>query len=130
MASNFYERTVIAEKYLLNKLNTNRENSDIMNSLFFIIKRKGNLKAKDLSDFSFISKRQLERKFLENTGVSPKQMINLIRYQMLWQDCIKYNFNVLNSVEKFGYCDQAHLLNDFKKYHGISLNQARDSVIK
>lgn len=130
LASNFYERTVIAEKYLLNKLNTNRENSDIMNSLFFIIKRNGNLKAKDLSDFSFISKRQLERKFLENTGVSPKQMINLIRYQMLWQDCIKYNFNVLNSVEKFGYCDQAHLLNDFKKYHGISLNQARDSVIK
>lgn len=130
LANSFYERTVIAEKYLLSKLNTNRINSDIMNSLYCIIKSNGNLSVKDLSDFSYISKRQLERKFLESTGVSPKQMINLIRYQMLWHDCIKRNFNIFDSVEKFGYCDQAHLLNDFKKYHGVSLNQARDSVIK
>lgn len=129
-ADSIFERIAIAEKYLLSKLNINRENCDIMNSLYWIIKHNGNASVNDLSDFCFVSKRQLERKFHENTGVSPKQMINLIRYQMLWQDCVKDDFNILNSVEKFGYCDQSHLLKDFKKYHGVSLNQARNSVIK
>lgn len=129
-AGNIYERKAIAEKFLLNKLNTKRENSDIMNSIYCIINRNGNSSVSGLSDYCFVSKRQLERKFLENTGTSPKQMINLIRYQLLWQESLKPDFNIFNSVEKFGYFDQAHLLKDFKKYHGLTLNQARNLLIK
>ncbi len=129
-AKNIYERKAVAEKFLLSRLATKREDSDLMNSLYFIVNNNGKASVKDLSDFCFISKRQLERKFLENTGVSPKQMINLIRYQLLWQECIKTDFNIHNCVEKFGYCDQSHLLKEFKKYHGLSLGNARNNVIK
>ena len=127
-AGNIYERKAIAEDFLLRRLNSKRENSDIMNSLYFIINNNGNAGVADLADYCVMSKRQLERKFVENTGVSPKQMINLIRYQLLWQDCLKDNFNVSDAVEKFGYYDQSHLIKEFKKYHGMSINSAIENV--
>lgn len=130
LAKTFSERKSIAESYLLKKLNTSRINNDIYNSIYFIIDRKGRVNVSSLSDYCFLSKRQIERKFLENTGVSPKQMIDLIRYQLLWQESLKSNFNVLDCVEKFGYTDQSHLLKNFKKYHGITLSSARTDFLK
>ncbi|MCH5296793.1 MAG: helix-turn-helix transcriptional regulator [Ruminococcus sp.] len=127
-AVNIYERKAIAENFLLSKLNAKRENFDIMNSLYFIISSNGNAGVAELSDYCVISKRQLERRFVENIGVSPKQMINLIRYQLLWQECLKDNFNILDAVEKFGYYDQSHMIKEFKKYHGMSINMALENV--
>lgn len=129
-ANTFWERKSISEKYLIDKLNPSRENCDIMNSLYYIIRYNGKSSVSDLSDYCVISKRQLERKFIDNTGVSPKQMINLIRYQLLWQESLKSKFNVYDSIEKFGYYDQSHLLKEFKKYHSISLSQARNLIKK
>lgn len=123
-ADTIYKRKAIAEDFLLHRLKPKRENSDIMNSLYFIINHKGKAGVFGLADYCAISKRQLERKFLENIGVSPKQMINLIRYQLLWQDCLKKDFSALDAVEKFGYYDQSHLIREFKKYHGMSINSA------
>ena len=34
------------------------------------------------------------------------------------------NGNILDMVEKYGYYDQAHLLNDFKKRHSLFPEQA------
>lgn len=127
-AESIYERKAITEEFLLRRLNTKRENFDIMNSLYFIINNNGNAGVAELSDYCVISKRQLERRFVEYTGVSPKQLINLIRYQILWQDCLKGNFNALDAVEKFGYYDQSHLIKEFKKYHGMSINNALENV--
>lgn len=126
--SSLENKIKIVEKYLLKRLNTRRENSDVMNSLYRIISTDGRTSVADLSDFCAISRRQLERKFAEQIGVSPKQMINLLRYQLLWQNCVNPDFNALDSVEKFGYFDQSHMLNEFKKYHGISLGKARENV--
>jgi len=125
-----YKRKEIAEKYLLGRLNGSRINCDVMNSLYYIITCNAKATVSDLSYYCALSKRQLERSFLENTGVSPKQMINLIRYQLLWQDCIKQNFDAGNCVEKFGYYDQSHMLREFKKYHSIPLGQARNELVR
>lgn len=127
-AKNIYERKAISEEFLLRRLNAKRENFDIMNSLYYIINNNGNAGVAELSDYCVMSKRQLERKFIVNTGVSPKQMINLIRYQLLWQECLKGNFNILDAVEKFGYYDQSHLIREFRKYHGMSINAALENV--
>lgn len=127
---NIYERKAIAEKFLLKHLNPYRENPDVMNSIYHIITKNGNISVSSLSDFCFTGRRQLERLFLENTGVSPKQMINLIRYQLLWQETLKPRFNIQDAVSKFGYCDQSHLLRDFKKYHGKTINEAKALALK
>lgn len=123
-ANNTAERVALSQKYLL-KLLEERYDNDVMNSLYSIIVHNGNVSVGELSDSLALSKRTLERKFLQNIGVSPKSVIEVMRYQLLWQDCIASSFNALDMVDKFGYYDQAHMYNDFKKYHGIGLGEAR-----
>ena len=122
-AKNTTERIALAQNYLLSIIDE-RNDSDVMNSLYTIIRSNGNISVVDMSNCIAVSKRTLERKFLQNIGVSPKAMIELLRYQLLWQDCIKDKFSVADSTFKLGYCDEAHMYNDFKKYHGIGLGAA------
>lgn len=125
---NIYERAAIVEKVLIARLNNLfgvRENPDVMNALYFVIKNNGNVTVDDLCSHVIMSRRTLERLFAVHVGASPKQMINMMRYQMLWNDALKPDFNVHDAAYKFGFFDQAHLLNDFKKYHGLSLKEAR-----
>ena len=70
--------------------------------------------------------------FFEQTlSLSPKKTSSIIRYQSLWQEvCRSTQFDIQDSVFAYGYYDQAHLLNDFKKYHGISLSEARKLAFK
>ena len=123
-AKDIVERVELANKYLIGLLD-NRYDCDIMNSLYTIIRSNGNISVSDLSRGIAVSNRTLERKFMQSIGVSPKTITELIRYQLLWQDCIGNRFCALDSVEKFGYYDQAHMYNDFIKYHGIGLGEAR-----
>lgn len=74
----------------------------------------------------FIGIRQLERLFLEYVGVSPKNFASMVRYQYVWNDFLyNKNFNIADAVYKYGYSDQAHLCRDFKKYHSMSMSDAR-----
>lgn len=123
-ATAFLERIAIAQKYLLKRLRRSTENSDVMNCFYQIIARQARVTVSALSDDCAIGRRALERNFRAHTGLSPKEAIEIIRYQLLWQQCLQVDFDVLDGVEQFGFYDAPHLYNDFKKYHGISLPQA------
>ncbi len=122
-----FERARITERFLLKRLeiSVGRENPDVMNALYFIIRNNGNVTVDDLCRHVIMSRRTLERLFAMHVGAPPKQMINMMRYQMLWSDALKPDFNVHDAAYKFGFFDQAHLLNYFRKYHSISLSEAR-----
>lgn len=108
----------LAEHFLLRRLNENRINNTLLNSIYFMINTCGRTKISEVCGYASASEKQLERLFAYNTGVSPKTFSSLIRYQLLWQDMIlSPDYNALDAVEKFGYTDQAHLLNDFRKRH-------------
>ncbi len=78
-----YDRKHMAGRYLLKKLGKMNINHSVLNSIFYSILYNGKTTVKDLADNIAVSQRKLERDFLSITGVSPKQMINLIRYQLL-----------------------------------------------
>lgn len=118
------ERSEFLNKYLLKKLNTNRINSNMMNAIYDIINTRGTITSADLAAQNAISQRQLERIFNENMGISPKSFSLLIRYQMMWQEMYFKGGNLLDMTEKYGYYDEAHLLNDFRKRHSMTPNQA------
>ena len=126
-ADSLYEKKRLSERYLLKKLGNRRVNSSVLNSVVYTVQHNGKAAVSDLANYNAVSKRKLERDFLDTTGVSPKQMVNLIRYQLLWQDAVRRDFNVFDSVDKFGYYDQSHLLKEFKKYHGLTLTEARNA---
>lgn len=127
-ADSLNDKKQLAEKYLLKKLGKRDIMPSVLNFIAYTIIHNGKATVSDLADHNAVSKRKLERDFLSTTGVSPKQMLSLIRYQLLWQDAVRNDFDVLDSVEKFGYYDQSHLLREFKKYHGLSLSEARKEV--
>lgn len=114
----------IAEAALTRRLHANRADSDLMNAIYYMLKTYGRAKIPELCGYAGISERQLERLFSRHLGVSPKAFSSLVRYQLVWQDIAAGRFDVLDAVDKFGYFDQAHLLNDFRRRHLLGIRDA------
>ncbi len=129
--TDIYNLIPIVEKILLKHLQEKNRNQIVFQSVFEILKSKGNLLMTDLKREALISSRQLERLFLEYIGISPKSLASLVRYQYLWNELI-YNkdFHMADAVYKYGYSDQAHLCHDFKKYHSMSIADAKRYAIQ
>lgn len=120
-----------AEQYLLKMLDSRKQNNNVMNAVYKVLRSKGTSDISELAGFTAVSQRQLERLFREYVGVSPKKLSGLVRYQYLWQDILlDGNFDLQDAVYKYGYTDQAHLHKDFKKYHTMSPWEARRFAYK
>ncbi len=116
-----------AEPVLLALLHSERADADVLNAIHHLLRTHGRARIGEMANALALSTRQLERRFDAVTGVSPKTFSSLVRYQMLWQDMVlSPRFDALDAVEKFGYTDQAHLLNDFRKRHLMSPGEAVD----
>lgn len=123
--SSLSERANIAGTYLLQRFQPGRASSLLMNAVCDIIASRGARRIADLSASAAVSPKRLERVFDEQIGLSPKSFSSLVRYQMLWQELsLGRGGSMLDLVEKYGYYDQAHLLNDFKKRHTMTPAQA------
>lgn len=113
--TDIHARAREAEKILLRRLDSGRHKPVLDAAIGALLARKGNIWTTSLADEVFLSTRQLERLFAEYTGVSPKQLSSLVRYQYLWHDILtEDSFHPANAVHKYGYTDQSHLLHDFK----------------
>jgi len=111
-------KAALAEQFLLMRLNENRMDHNFLNSVYYVIANRGSSRISAVCSRLCVSEKQLERLFSFNMGISPKTFSSLVRYQLLWQDMILHpGFNALDAVEKYGYTDQAHLINDFKRRH-------------
>lgn len=76
---------------------------------------------KEVSSDLFISDRQLQRKFGEAVGVSPKNFQRISRFEtVLKQLLLNQNKDYLTSALEHGYYDQSHFIKEFKEYVGES----------
>ena len=123
-SNSFEERVSAAEKWLCEKLCGLAPANNLLNAVDFIIQNNGTAEISNLSMHTAVSPRTLERLFMRDLGVSPKAFSSLVRYQLLWQEMLLPDFDVLDAVEKFGYSDQPHLLNDFRRRHLMNPKQA------
>jgi len=123
---NIEDRIIHVERLLANKLcNSIGINDNLANAIYYILKSKGTSKVTDISQYAAISTRQTERIFREHIGISPKKCCSLIRYQNMWVDLVNNNYCNFNElVYRYEFSDQAHMINDFKKYHGSSPQKA------
>ena len=128
---NLEEFKQVAEETLLELLarpasKIPEQNPLVMDAIIQMIRTRGSQNLSSLLKDIHASERQLERFFAQTLSLSPKKVSSLIRYQSLWQSvCLSKKFDIQDAVADFGYFDQAHLLNDFKKFHGMNLAQAR-----
>lgn len=122
---NFMERVKLTEQFLKEKFRQKYCNQNAMNALSHIIHAKGTSSVKETCNDAVISQRQLERIFKDYLGMSIKKVSNLVRYQNLWQDIAFAKIGTIqDAVDKYHYVDQAHLLNDFKKFHTMTPREA------
>ncbi len=121
----------VAEKILLNRLNERHQNQTVFQTVARILEKRGNLSAAALGQEIFVSSRQLQRLFLEYIGVAPKSLASMVRYQYIWNELLQdKNFNKADAALRYGYTDQAHLCHDFKKYHSMNMEEARQYAVR
>lgn len=120
------ERMAVAQRYLLSHMHPERQKSLLMDAVAGILMRRGNVEISRLAGEIHTSTRQLERVCKETMGISPKLLASLVRYQYLWNDILLTpGFQVQDAVYRYGYTDQAHLLREFKRFHTMSISQAK-----
>lgn len=87
-----------------------------------IKRRGGQAKIGELTKRHFMTERHLERQFLQQIGVSPKEFINLTRFQHAFKKIQqnKTGQSLSDIAWECGYYDHAHLTNDFKRYTGTA----------
>lgn len=113
------------EAFLLKRLLLAGQDPNLFNSIHQIIQTAGSSSVKDICGYCCVSQRQLERIFLKEIGLPLKRMASLVRYQNVWREMVlSPDFNIHDAVYRFGYTDQAHLLKEFRRFHGTSPKEA------
>ncbi|HAY20818.1 MAG TPA: hypothetical protein DCY27_01325 [Desulfobacterales bacterium] len=98
-----------------------KEIPEIALALDIIDKVKGQVDIHRLAKSVGLSTRQLERRFKERIGMSPKQLCRNLRFKNI----LKYLAESVadswvDAALTCGYYDQAHMIRDFKHYTGAS----------
>ncbi len=116
------KRIDIIETFLIERLQTNEATDRIAKSgVDILFQSKGQISIEDLTKKLGINRRQLERRFSSVIGLSPKQLIKIIRLQATIKQLEKKQFDSLTSLAyENGYYDQAHFIKDFKEFTGVS----------
>jgi AraC-like DNA-binding protein len=70
----------------------------------------------DVARSAAITVRQLERKSLEWTGVSPKALVRIARFQRVLEMRRNGVLSWCDVAQAAGYCDQMHMTRDFREF--------------
>lgn len=99
--------------------------AECMNALELVLRREGRVGVEEAAAFACVSRRHLERRFAAAFGLTPKTLFRLTRYQLLWQSAATDpTFSQADAAYRFGYVDQAHMANEFRSFHSMSLQKA------
>jgi AraC-like DNA-binding protein len=118
-------RMMLIEQFLLSRLQTPQTADRITKDCVEVmLLSQGQLSVDDVADKLQVNRRQLERKFSSAIGMSPKQLLRVIRLQAAIKMLEKKQFTSLTSLAyENGYFDQAHFIKDFKDFTGVSPKQ-------
>ncbi|WP_078578303.1 AraC family transcriptional regulator [Salipaludibacillus agaradhaerens] len=112
-----------AEAFLLSLLSWERMRTDntMKSVLHHIFRSRGSAQIQSIAKKEVISTRQLNRKFQNWIGVTPKRFSEIVRFQAMvhyMQTSPSIDWSALALV--YGFFDQPHMIRDFKRYYGIS----------
>lgn len=121
-ALNTSERIDIIEEFLLKKLNEeNTIDYIVKTTVDALLETKGSVSINKILENDLSKRRQLERNFKKQIGVSPKQLGKVIRLQSALKMLLnKRTENITDIAYKSEYFDQAHFIKDFKEFTGIN----------
>jgi AraC-like DNA-binding protein len=116
------ERFRLAEKFLVCRMMKNRlKQSPVIDSMDGLLKRNELVSVKSVCQYYNISRKHLAHLFKAHAGVSPKLMSSLFRFQRtLYSLSRALPARLTDLAYQEEYFDQAHFINDFKAFTGMS----------
>lgn len=121
-APNTQKRIEIIENFLLKMLIKKNTISNIVKSTVdLLLKTNGTIPIIDILKDDISKKRQLERHFKKQIGISPKQLSKAIRLQATLNLLLnKKSESLTNIAYDSDYFDQNHFIKDFKHLVGVT----------
>lgn len=115
-------RIKIIETFLLKRLNEQSTISNIVKSTVdTILKTNGTKNISNILNNNLSKRRQLERHFKKQIGISPKQLSKVIRLQAALQMLLNKKDETLTELAyENEYFDQNHFIKDFKELIGVT----------
>jgi len=115
------ERVIVMSRYLVNKLQRINSNFVLMHQLIHSAAIDASKKIHELQKETRISERQMERLFKTMVGISPKKYQRIQRFEKALFLLHTTQYSGLAALAyDLHYSDQAHFINDFKKFSGIT----------
>ncbi|NQD69450.1 AraC family transcriptional regulator [Sphingobacterium shayense] len=111
----------IMSEMLLNLFERRKQNIDldVAKAIQMIIRLKGAEPINFIAEQTDLNIRTLERRFLKETGLSPKQFSQIIKFQASLQQISGNDYTKLTDVVyENGYSDQSHFIRVFKAFTG------------
>ena len=115
-------RIEIIEQFLLEKLNDKTTIDNIVKmTIDALLSTNGSASINKILKEDLSKRRQLERNFKKQIGLSPKQLAKVIRLQTALKLILtNENDNLTKIAYESEYFDQAHFAKDFKEFTGIN----------
>lgn len=107
------------------RLRATREvNSVLARAVHAVRGARGVTRIDDVANATNLTTRHLERNFLEHVGLSPKLFARLVRFDGVVRDiAARGNRSWSQFAIAHGYSDQAHFINEFKEFAGVTPTQ-------
>ena len=84
-----------------------------------ILKANGAISIKEVRDRLYVTERTLERHFLKEIGVTPKQFAKIIQFSSSMKQITETDYLNLTEIGyDSGFADQSHFIRTFKRYAG------------
>jgi AraC-like DNA-binding protein len=113
------ERAKRAERFFLDRLRLPRVDAAIEECVSLILRARGQVRIDPLARRMGVSRRQVERRFQDAVGLSPKALARIVRFQEVLRRSPGEGTSVDIALD-CGYYDQAHLLRDFRDFAGVA----------
>ena len=121
-ATSTEERIQIVEEFLSAQM----RDADVIDSILkstidTILLTKGRVAINEILKDELPRRRQLERKFSQRVGISPKQLGKIIRLQETLKMLLNRSADNLTEIAyENEYFDQSHFIKDFKEFTGVN----------
>lgn len=120
-ASNTQERIDIIETFLLNRLHQNTTIEHLVKTTVdALLTTNGSSPINQILKDDLSKRRQLERNFKKQIGISPKQLGKVLRLQSALKMLLNDPESLTNIAYENEYFDQAHFIKDFKEFVGTT----------
>lgn len=100
-----------------------------LSNAFQLMNAKPDVRVEELASEACLSERQFRRVFIDNVGMSPKQIQRIQRFHLATNEMLQSKVeNIEQIVYKYGYTDHSHFNREFHEIAGMSPTEYLNSL--